>query len=215
MRTSATAVLVPVRSFDKGKARLASVVPADQRRRMLEQMATVVLDAAAPLATAVVTGDAGVARWAGQAGALVLDERGHDLNSVVTAAVAELAAAGFARVIVAHADLPLADDLTWLADASLPDVVIVADRRDDGTNVLALPSRAGFRVAYGQASSVHHHAESRRLGLEVAMVRDPLLGWDVDVVDDLALPGSDELAGLRRASARARSRVTSSPLPAT
>ena len=211
MTTSPTAVLVPVRSFDQGKSRLASAVPADQRRRMLEQMATVVLDAAAPLPSAVVTGDPGVARWAGQAGALVLDEQGHDLNSVVTTAVAELATAGFARVIVAHGDLPLADDLTWLADASLPDVVVVTDRRDDGTNVLALPSRAGFRFAYGQASSVYHRAEGLRLGLNVATVRDPLLGWDVDVIDDLVLPGSGELPRLRSASARARSRVTSSP----
>lgn len=209
----ATAVLVPVRSFADGKSRLASVVPTEQRRLLLERMATTVIEAAAPLPTAVVTGDARVANWAGQAGTLVLDEKGHDLNAAVSGAVAELAGAGFDRVIVAHGDLPLADDLTWLADPALPDVVVVVDRRGDGTNVLALPARAGFRFSYGQASSSHHHAEGRRLGLASALVRDPLLGWDIDVVDDLSLPGDDDLSALRRASARARTQVKPDPQP--
>ena len=209
--SAATAVLIPIRSFEHGKSRLASSMTAEQRQRMLQHMADAVLGAAAPLPAAVVTEDPHVAGWAGQAGALVLDERGHGLNAVVAGAVAELAAAGFERVVVAHGDLPLADDLTWLVDAALPDVVIVVDRWDDGTNVLAVPSRAGFRFAYGPSSSARHCAEGRRLGLTASLVRDPLLGWDVDVADDLTLPADDDLAALRRASARARTQVRHHP----
>jgi 2-phospho-L-lactate guanylyltransferase (CobY/MobA/RfbA family) len=65
-------------------------------------------------------------------------------------------------------------------------VTIVPDRRDDGTNVLALPVGSGFRFAYGPGSSRRHAAEARRVGLPVRVVREPRRGWDVDVPDDLA-----------------------------
>ena len=211
---SPTAVLIPVRSFREGKSRLASSLPEAQRQALLRDMADTVLTATGHLTAAVVTRDADVAAWAGQAGALVLDEHGRHLSIIVRSAVDELGAAGFGRAIIAHADLPLADDLTWLAEPTLPDVVVVTDRRTDGSNVVMVPTGADFHFAYGPSSWSRHQAEARRLGLGVTVVRDPLLGWDVDVVDDLALPTGKELSAATRASRTARAQAATALQPA-
>ena len=99
-------------------------------------------------------------------------------------------------MIVAHADLPLASSLAFLADGD--GVTLVPDRREDGTNVACVPSAAGFRFAYGPGSFDRHKAETDRLGLALRVVRDPALGWDVDVPDDLdyaASPAPTVLGG--------------------
>ena len=70
--------------------------------------------------------------------------------------------AGYDRVLVAHADLPLAVDIAWLA--RLGGLTLVPDRHDDGTNVVCLPSAIGFEFAYGPGSFRRHAAEGRRLG---------------------------------------------------
>jgi 2-phospho-L-lactate guanylyltransferase len=105
------------------------------------------------------------------------------LNAAVTAGVAQLADEGADRVVVAHADLPLAGDLRPVADFA--GVTLVPDRRDDGTNVIALPSTAGFRFHYGPSSFRRHHEEAIRRGLEVRVLVDPALGFDVDTPTDL------------------------------
>jgi 2-phospho-L-lactate guanylyltransferase len=92
-------------------------------------------------------------------------------------------------VIVAHADLPLATDLAWLSWFRAG-VTLVPDRHRDGTNVVCVPTRVGFRFAYGPGSFDRHYAEARRLGLPVRVVTEPLLAWDVDVPADLDYAGA-------------------------
>ncbi len=89
-------------------------------------------------------------------------------------------------MIVAHADLPHAVDLAWVAD--FDGVTLVPDRHDDGTNVACVPTGAGFTFAYGPGSFARHRAEAERLGLPLRVEREPHLGWDVDLPDDLATP---------------------------
>lgn len=197
-----TMVLVPIRSFDRGKTRLAHVLPAEERSRLARHWATGVLHSAGHLPVAVLTGDPDVGGWAREGGATVLPDEGWDLNSSLAAAVRRLQRLGADRAVIASADLPLADDLTWLPSGD--GVVIVPDRRADGTNVLAVPTAAGFRFSYGRASSHHHDGEALRLGLRVTVVRDPLLAWDIDVPEDLRVPDGSELQGLRDASLRVR-----------
>jgi 2-phospho-L-lactate guanylyltransferase len=178
------AVLVPVKSFAAAKQRLAPALAAPERAQLVRRMAEGVLDAAAGLPVAVVSDDPEVVAWAEARGAGALWEPGRGLNRAVEEGVARLGKAGAARVIVAHADLPLATELAWAA--SFPGVTLVPDRRDDGTNVACVPTAAGFRFAYGQGSFRRHAAEAARLGLGLRVVRHPLLGVDVDVPSDLA-----------------------------
>ncbi len=97
---------------------------------------------------------------------------------------------GFEQVIVAHADLPLATELGWLADFA--GITLVPDRRHDGTNVVCVPANVGFRFAYGPSSFARHGAEAERLQLPLRVVREPMLAWDVDLPGDLAFSPSHQ-----------------------
>jgi 2-phospho-L-lactate/phosphoenolpyruvate guanylyltransferase len=182
----AVAVLVPVKSFRTAKVRLAPALPPDERAALARSMGARVLAAAAPLPVTVVCDDDEVAAWATSLGATTLLRPGRGLNGAVEDGVAALADQGFERVVVAHADLPLATTLAPVAD--FDGVTLVPDRRNDGTNVVCVPSHAGFRLAYGPRSFERHRAEAVRLGLAHRVLHDPALGWDVDVPDDLVFP---------------------------
>lgn len=177
-------MLVPVKAFAAAKERLGPALDGPARQRLARQMAQQVLAAAAPEPVAVVCDDTEVADWARQHGALVVWEPGRGLNGAVEAGVERLAAMGVASVTVAHGDLPRARGL-----AELPEhdgVVLVPDRRGDGTNVIVVPAASGFRFSYGPGSFVRHLAECRRLGLAARVLRWPALTFDVDVPTDLA-----------------------------
>ena len=180
-----TAVLVPVKAFSRAKLRLAPALDPAARAQLARRMAETVLLAAGDLPVAVVCDDDDVSTWARQAGAEVIWRPGRGLNGAVDDGVAALAGQGVERVVVAHGDLPLALELGWVA--RFPGVTLVPDRRDDGTNVASVPATSRFRFAYGPGSFRRHAAVARRLGLAVRVVREPRLGWDVDVPDDLAV----------------------------
>jgi 2-phospho-L-lactate guanylyltransferase len=145
-------VLIPVKAFHQAKRRLGSALSDPDRIALVRAMATQVVAACVPLPVAVVCDDQDVAEW--------------------------LARAGTRRVTVAHGDLPRAHGLGVLAP--FDGITLVPDRRDDGTNVLRLPSTSDFRFAYGAGSFRAHRAEATRLGLPVRVLRDPDLAYDVD-----------------------------------
>lgn len=176
-------MLVPVKSFDRAKLRLAGALTAVDRALLARVMATRVVHAAGALPVAVVCDDPGVADWARDLGALVVEAPGRGLNRAVHAGVERLCAAGARRVVVAHGDLALAVELTWVA--RFAGVTLVPDRRDDGTNVLCLPTSHPFGFSYGAGSFRRHAHEARRLGLPLRVVREPLLAYDVDLPADL------------------------------
>lgn len=184
--SAAAAVLVPIKAFALAKQRLAPLLDPPARRSLAEAMAVTVLAAAGPLRTAVVCDDEEVRGWAEAQGAEAIWTPGLGLNGAVEAGVAHLARRGVERVVVAHADLPLAADLTWLADGD--GITLVPDRHGDGTNVACVPADAGFAFAYGPASFAAHRREATRLGLTLRLVPDERLGWDVDVPADLVAP---------------------------
>ena len=179
-----TAVLIPVKAFGEAKRRLSSALDPAARAALARRMAANVVAAAAPFTVAVVCDDDEVAAWAHEHGALVLHEPGRGLNGAVEAGVEQLAAAGFVRVVVAHADLPRARTFRWVA--AFDGITIVPDRRNDGTNVLCLPTDAGFRFTYGSGSFARHHDEAVRIARAVRVAPDRLLGADVDLPSDLA-----------------------------
>jgi 2-phospho-L-lactate/phosphoenolpyruvate guanylyltransferase len=187
------AVIVPVKSFSEAKVRLAGALDPAERADLARRMAGVVLAAAAPLPVLVVCDDPDVRTWAEGAGARVVWCPGRGLNGAVSDGVATLRADGVATAVVAHADLPLASRLEWVAD--FPGVTLVPDRRADGTNVAGVPTDAGFRFSYGAGSFARHRAEAARLGLPARLVQDPQLGWDVDLPADLAWPGATGAPG--------------------
>ena len=179
----ATAVVVPIRSFDGALSRLAGILGESRCRDLMVLMADRVLSAADPMPVHVATDDAEVAAWATDLGAAVVTAGRPGLTIAVSAAVHHLTTAGVERAVVAHADLALAQTLQ---PAVGPGLTIVGDRRRDGSNVVCVPTAAGFQFSYGPGSFGRHVAEAERLGLEVNVVDDDTLSIDIDHPEDLA-----------------------------
>ncbi len=177
------AVLVPVKAFGQAKLRLAPALSPDRRAELARTMAERVLRSAGDLPAAVVCDDRDVAAWARNLGALVIWEPGRGLNGAVAAGVAHLGSAGVQLVVVAAGDLPLADDLRWVTE--FDGITIVPDRRQDGTNVIAVPTSRPFGFSYGPGSFSRHLAEARTLDVGIRVVYASPLGWDVDLPADL------------------------------
>lgn len=145
-------------------------------------MATATLAAVSGFDPIVPCDDPQVASWASAHHALPLDApRG--LNAAVAAGMGVVESG---LVAVCHADLAFPGGLADLFSSARP--CIVSDRHGDGTNVLVLPAGTGFRVAYGPASFRRHLDEAARVGIELEIVEDDLLGWDVDGPEDLLTP---------------------------
>lgn len=180
------AAVIPVKDFSIAKVRLAPELDPAERRALARRMATAVVAAADPLPAHVVCDSVEVRDWAEAVGAEVIWTPGLGLDGAVQAAVDGLAVEGVETAVVAHADLPLATSLAWVA--ATDGVTIVPDRRLDGSNVIAVPAGVGFRFAYGAGSFGRHRVEAGRLGLQLRVVPDARLGWDVDLPADLQLP---------------------------
>jgi len=174
---------VPVKAFGQAKHRLHRAMTGPERAELARAMADRVLAAAHPLPLAVVCDDVDVADWARTRGALVVWEPGRGLNGAVEAGVDLLGHAGVIQVTVAHADLPRATDLARVGEA--PGITLVPDRYGNGTNVIALPTDAGFQFSYGPGSFARHRTEAERVGLPVRVLDLPDLAHDVDEPDDI------------------------------
>jgi 2-phospho-L-lactate guanylyltransferase len=153
-------------------------------------MAARVLRAASPLPVFVVCDDPEVAEWAATHGAHPLLGPGLGLNGAVNAAFSRLGDEGWGQVVVAHGDLPLATNFSWLAEAT--GIVLVPDRHEDGTNVISLPTGCGFRFSYGPGSFTRHRREAERTGVPWQVLHDSELAWDIDVPADLAEVGKGQ-----------------------
>lgn len=175
-----TAVVVPVKAFARAKARLAPALDDTARADLARRMAERVLTAARDLPVVVACDDEDVASWARDRGATVAWVPGTDLNGAVTGAVAGL---DVDRVVVAHGDLPRADDLTAVLVEH--GASFVPDRHHDGTNVLCIPTGTGFQFKYGPGSFDRHRDEAARVGLAHVVLELPDLMWDVDDPSDL------------------------------
>jgi 2-phospho-L-lactate guanylyltransferase len=181
-----TAVLMPVKAFTAAKGRLSVILDRFSRADLARWLAGRVVAAAGELPTFIACDDDEVASWADEHGAEVLWSPGLGLNGAVDAGRATIAGKGFAHVVIAHSDLPLAHDLAPLA---VPDtVVIVPDRRRDGTNVIAMPVGIELPAAYGGGSFRRHVAAAMATGCRIEVRPDQRLSLDVDTPADLTHP---------------------------
>lgn len=184
MRTTrSTHVVIPVKSFDRAKARLAPALDPAERSHLARTLATGVVEAAAGLPVWIVCDDEAVVNWANDLGASVCLRPGIGLNAAVQAAVDERFDDGAARTIVVHSDLPLVTTLKCLAVTN-NDMLIAPDRHGTGTNAISTPTPS-FRFAFGKNSFRRHVDEARRCALQLRVISDDTFAWDVDEPNDL------------------------------
>lgn len=181
-----TAALVPVKSFGAAKARLAPVLAAGDRERLARWMATRVVASLEQVPVFIACDDDAVAAWAEDLGAMVLWGPALGLNGAIDTGVETLRGKGVDHVMVVHGDLPRPEPLSTVA---IPDtIVLVPDRRRDGTNVLARPTGVELAAQYGAGSFERHLTAALATGVPVQVRTDPLLSIDIDTPDDCRHP---------------------------
>jgi 2-phospho-L-lactate guanylyltransferase len=184
--------LIPVKSLDAAKTRLATVLDARQRRDLALAMLADVLAALAGspfvAGVTVVSRDGAALALAGEYGAGILPDTTPNLNAALTHGAHMLAAGGVTSLLVLPADLPLlaAPDIALLVGALGPaPAAVLAPARDGGTNALVVSPADALPFLFGHGSLPAHLAAARESGVAARLVRSRGLELDIDLPDDL------------------------------
>lgn len=192
----ATAVVIPVSTFEGAKSRLGAVLDAEERRdlveRLLRRTVTAALETPGVVDVVVVSPDPEVLAIAVAAGARPLAQRSRGLNPALQEARAAIAAD---RLLILPADLPtvaagdLAQVLAAGDTAGNPSVVLAPDRHGRGTNALLLTPPEVIDPAFGGDSRAAHAWLASSADADYAEIPG-ILGLDLDTADDLLLAES-------------------------
>jgi 2-phospho-L-lactate/phosphoenolpyruvate guanylyltransferase len=173
--------VVPVKGGGDAKSRLASVLPPEERARlvldMLEQVLEACAEARAVTGTLLVTPDPRLA----PGGIEVLRDAGAGHPGAVAAALRDERARAGAVVVMADCPLVRPESLDALAGAARP--LALAPARDGGVNALALRPVNGWLPRFGVPVGEMMVA-ARAAGIEPTVVEDPHLALDVDRPED-------------------------------
>ncbi|CAG0944458.1 2-phospho-L-lactate guanylyltransferase [Gammaproteobacteria bacterium] len=188
----ATWALLPIRSLEGAKSRLAALLDADERATLARCLAQGVIDAARAArgidAVAVVTGDTAARALAESAACRWLpDDPALGLSGNVDAAMALLAAEGARTVVVVPADLPLLApaDIEALLAGHGPGVTVVPAATDGGTNALAMTPPGAAPCRFGRDSASRHLQAALERGVAARQVAVPGFARDLDTEDDV------------------------------
>ncbi len=197
MSAAATWAIVPVKSLDQAKQRLAGVLPLAARRRLMLTMLEDVLatlrrvERLQPLL--VVTPDAEAAELAANAGASVMREasgQGHSAAAIAGFTYAQSHGAVRALTLPADAPLVTAAELDTLiqADATQtgPRLTLVPSHDRDGTNGFLVSPPDLLQPSFGPGSFARHLAWAAARQIECRVRHLPGLALDIDEPADLA-----------------------------
>jgi 2-phospho-L-lactate guanylyltransferase len=175
--------VVPVKSFETGKERLAVALDASSRQSLARAMAAHVVTTVegSGLLPVVVTDSRQVAEWAALRGLPTVADPGDGLSVAAEAGIS-WAEASESQWLVLHADLPLlaAGDIEALVTPLRADLQPIAPSADGGTSALGGGEHMSF--SYG-AASFHRHLPRLR---SPRVVVTSGLAHDVDTPEDLA-----------------------------
>lgn len=177
--------VVPMKSMDLAKGRLAGVLDAGGRHALARQMLDHVL---------ATLREAGIDRVRVASG----DGGTGDLNRDVTAAAQLVQQEGATHLLLVMADLPYlgVDDITALIEAGRDSAAVIAEAKDGGTNALLLwpPTVLPFAFATNAPSAARHAECARAAGIEPVILRRQGLARDIDTPSDLSALVADHPA---------------------
>jgi 2-phospho-L-lactate/phosphoenolpyruvate guanylyltransferase len=187
-----TIAILPVKSFNAAKQRLAGMLGAGSRQALAQAMFSDVLTTLRHVpgldAVAVVTNDR-VAESAalGERVQVLRDTEQAGQSAATLIGIRYAQAAGYERVLLVPGDTPLVDtqDVNRLLGLEAP-VAIVPDRHGTGTNALVISPPDAIAPSFGPGSFERHVVAARAASVGYVIERVPGLMFDVDTPDDLA-----------------------------
>lgn len=181
-------VIVPVKSFDGAKRRLASLLSVRERAMLARFMLADVLEAAVAVVgrqfVAVVTSADKVADHARRMGVGVIDDEGAlGTNAAVKAGFAWMAAQRGGPILTLSSDIPgvISTDVAALISAAERSrVALAAAPEDGGTNALACDMTGRISPCFGPDSLARHVAAANASGIRPVLFLNRRLGLDLD-----------------------------------
>lgn len=190
--TARTIAILPVKSFDAAKQRLADMLGGGARKALAQAMFSDVLATLRRVPEldeiAVVTADrAAESAAAGKRVTVLRDSTQAGQSAAALIGIRHALARGYERVLLVPGDTPLVQprDLAALV-AGTPGVVIVADRHGTGTNALVLSPPDVIEPAFGPGSFARHVAAAEAAQAQYSVEEIQGLALDVDTPSDLA-----------------------------
>jgi 2-phospho-L-lactate guanylyltransferase len=217
-----TLAVLPIKTLDAAKQRLAEELDPSPRRALVEAMFSDVLVALrrAKLVdqVLVVSKDHNAQRIAGGYGAMIADDDDDGHNAAAARGIARAVELGIERALLIPGDCPLLDpgELDDLLSRRVraPSVLVVPDRHGTGTNALLLTPPDAMKPSFGPGSHDRHTQMAAEAGVGAQTVEIPSLALDIDTPEDLAAVeatldgsrgGAAHTRGMLRQLARSRS----------
>jgi 2-phospho-L-lactate/phosphoenolpyruvate guanylyltransferase len=188
-----TLAILPIKTLDDAKTRLAEELDRRPRRALVEAMFSDVLVALRRSTLVdqvlVVSRDHNAQRIAGGYGAIVADDEDTGHNDAATRGIERAIELGADRVILVPGDCPLLDpgqlDALLSREVTPPSVLIVPDRHGSGTNALVLDPPDAMKPSFGPGSHDRHHRHASAAGITAETVEVASLALDLDTPEDL------------------------------
>lgn len=185
-------VVIPMKSPERSKQRLAAHLPAEQRKQLalmlFENTLAFFKQYFPKLDVLVISESCDVLQQAKSYGAMTLFEAGAEgLNDALERACQWVTSAGYRSQMIVPGDIAMLDpkEIQQLLDGTKEHQVVIAVAKDGGTNALLTspPDAIGFH--YGKESARHHQEAARQQMLSCSCLHLVHLSLDIDQSDDL------------------------------
>ncbi len=195
--------IVPIKPMRLGKSRLATVLSKEERAALNRQLLARTVETLKSVPeleqVLVVSRDTAALALARKHGArTVLEDDESHLNMALARATFVARRFNTHGILVLPADLPLlrAEDVRALLEAARqpPAVVIVPDRKREGTNALVVTPPGLISYHFGPGSFRRHCDLAREAGARLEVLELPSLAIDLDWPEDLKLLEEQNLA---------------------
>jgi 2-phospho-L-lactate/phosphoenolpyruvate guanylyltransferase len=186
--------LVPVKSLDKAKSRLAPYLTHTQRVAltldMLHHVVCVLRRSAMLRDINVVCADEHVLTQVLSWGVTPLVEECTGHNPALTAAATHLRAAGTDALLTISADLPLLQPQhiqEMIEQSKTYNIVLATSQDGTGTNAILARPPLAVPYVFGINSSQHYQQEAQQRGLSTTTYISPGTSRDIDTIDDITV----------------------------
>jgi len=192
--------IVPVKPFRRGKSRLAGVLTEEERLDLNSQLLIHTVDTLKEISeiehVLVVSRDQAALSLARAHGARTVQENGApELNVALTRATIVAKRYATRGVLIIPSDLPMISKEDVYAMLELvkdpPVVIVVPDRKKEGTNALLVCPVGLIEYDYGPNSFERHCQRARQAGARLEICELPSLALDMDVPEDLELVSNE------------------------
>jgi 2-phospho-L-lactate/phosphoenolpyruvate guanylyltransferase len=196
------AIVLPVKTLDEAKTRLAPVLAPLERAALTLAMLEDVIDATVLLPgweTWVVSPDEAVLEVAARRGVTAIVEDHPPLAAAIHQAEEEAEARGANALAVLLPDTPLITVAALTRAMHTLGPAVVAPARDEtGTNLLLRRPPTAIPSSFGRDSYRRHLEGAARNDVPIAVVEHPELAFDLDAPDDILTVLNARRAGRSR-----------------